>query len=103
MTKEEVKSILIELLNESGILLMTDKIVLSKLIQILDARKIQVGKGTGLEIGTEAAQKIAFHGTTPVIQGATINDPAGGGTQDAEARTAINALIDRLQDKGIIA
>ena len=36
-------------------------------------------------------------------QGATISDPAGGGTQDAEARTAINAIIDRLQAHGLIA
>jgi hypothetical protein len=32
----------------------------------------------------------------------TISDPAGGGTIDAEARTAINTIIDRLQSAEII-
>jgi hypothetical protein len=32
-----------------------------------------------------------------------INDPAGGGTVDAEARTAINAIIDALESHGITA
>lgn len=36
-------------------------------------------------------------------QGATVADPTGGGTVDAEARTAIDALIDRLEAHGIIA
>lgn len=36
-------------------------------------------------------------------QGATITDPTGGLVIDAESRTAINALIDRLQAHGLIA
>lgn len=32
----------------------------------------------------------------------TISDPTGGATQDAEARTAINAIIDVLQGEGLI-
>jgi hypothetical protein len=32
-----------------------------------------------------------------------ISDPAGGGTVDAEARTAINAIIDALESHGITA
>jgi len=44
-------------------------------------------------------------GDTQVVgaQGATISDPSGGTTIDAEARTAINAIIDRLQAHGLIA
>jgi hypothetical protein len=38
-----------------------------------------------------------------LFTGVTIADPAGGGVVDAEARTAINALIDRLQGCGLIA
>jgi hypothetical protein len=34
---------------------------------------------------------------------ATVTDPTGGLTVDAEARTAINAIIDRLQELGLIA
>lgn len=36
-------------------------------------------------------------------QAAKINDPAGGATVDAEARTAINAIIDALEAFGISA
>lgn len=36
-------------------------------------------------------------------QVAKINDPSGGATTDAEARTAINAIIDALEAFGISA
>jgi hypothetical protein len=51
-----------------------------------------------------SSSQIVINGTKVVgTQGSTISDPAGGGTVDAEARTAINALIDRLQAHGLIA
>lgn len=36
------------------------------------------------------------------LPGVTITDPTGGATVDAEARTAVNTIIDRLQAAGII-
>ncbi len=36
-------------------------------------------------------------------QSVKINDPAGGATVDAEARTAIDAIIDALENVGITA
>lgn len=36
-------------------------------------------------------------------QASKINDPSGGATTDAEARTAINAIIDALEAFGISA
>lgn len=36
-------------------------------------------------------------------RGASISKPTGGGTQDAQARTAIDAIIDSLQAHGLIA
>jgi hypothetical protein len=57
----------------------------------------------GLKIGDAATALLGFYGVTPVDQPDTIADPSGGGTVDAEARTAINALIDRLQELGLIA
>lgn len=36
-------------------------------------------------------------------QGVTVAQPSGGGTIDSQARTAINALIARLQSHGLIA
>ena len=56
----------------------------------------------GLRIGSASTSLVGFFGVTPVDQPATVADPTGGGTIDAEARTAINALIDRLQELGLI-
>ena len=58
---------------------------------------------TGTKIGTATNQLLGFYGVTPVNQPDTISDPSGGTTVDSEARTAINALIDRLQELGLIA
>jgi hypothetical protein len=63
--------------------------------------------GTGLvrfgdTVNTTSVYQV--NGTQVVgAQGATITDPTGGVVIDAEARTAINALIDRLQAHGLIA
>ena len=93
-----------------------DRIVLQKHMQILDARNIQIGRENGTKIGTATDQKLAFFGTTPVDKPATVADAsigsvAGAGTIDAGAvatnftscQTAINAIIDRLQELGLIA
>lgn len=71
---------------------------------ILDAEKGSVG-GTlrGVKIGSATTSLLGFYGVTPVDQPDTVTDPTGGGTQDAEARTAINAIIDRMQELGLIA
>jgi len=63
------------------------------------------GGGTlrGLKIGGATTSLIGFYGVTPVDQPATVADPTGGSTIDAEARTAIQAIIDRLQELGLIA
>jgi hypothetical protein len=37
------------------------------------------------------------------VQGAAVSDAVGGGTVDAEARTAINTLLSRIRDHGLIA
>ena len=58
---------------------------------------------TGTQIGTATNQLLGFYGATPVDRPATVADPTGGGTIDAEARTAINEIIDRLQELGLIA
>jgi len=71
---------------------------------ILDAQNGS-GGGTlrGIKIGSATTSLLGFYGVTPVDQPATVADPAGGGTIDTEARTAINAIIDRLQELGLIA
>ena len=70
---------------------------------VFDGANLALGTTTGTKIGTATTQKIGFFNATPVDQPAAVADPAGGGTIDAEARTAINAIIDRLQELGLIA
>lgn len=56
----------------------------------VNATTIQIGNDvTGSEIG--------FFGETPVVQQPAITKPTGGATVDAEARTAVNKIIDALQ------
>lgn len=72
---------------------------------VLEIGAEAAGTGTlrGFKIGTATTSLLGFYGVTPVDQPATVADPAGGGTIDTEARTAINAIIDRLQELGLIA
>lgn len=65
---------------------------LNALRQALDEVPIEVSKLAG-------AGSIVASGT----QAAVIADPTGGATTDAEARTAINAIINALQAFGIVA
>jgi hypothetical protein len=71
---------------------------------ILDA-EAGSGGGTlrGIKIGSATSSLLGFYGATPVDRPATVTDPTGGGTIDTEARTAINDIIDRLQELGLIA
>ena len=98
MNQEQVRQLIRE---ELADILLTDRIVFPKKIQILDARNIQLGKTTGTKIGTETTQKIAFYGVTPVVQAGAIGSPSGGGTQDAQARTAIDSIRTALTNMGI--
>jgi hypothetical protein len=72
-------------------------------IMMLGGENIVLDTTTGTKIGTATSQLLGFYNATPVNQPDTVADPSGGGTQDAEARTAINAIIDRLQELGLIA
>lgn len=105
LSKSEFHSIIKDELKN---LILSDKYLFSKLIQILDGRNIQTGRTTGTKIGTATDQKIGFYGTTPITQGATVSDAnAQGGTYsqtDVQSiANAVNTLIDRLQAIGIIA
>jgi hypothetical protein len=54
-------------------------------------------------IGNATTDLVGFYGATAVDQPATVADPSGGAIIDAESRTAIAAIIDRLQELGLIA
>jgi hypothetical protein len=73
------------------------------LLTLGEANNLVLGTTTGTKIGTATSQKLGFYNATPVDQPATVADPSGGATVDAEARTAINSIIDRLQELGLVA
>ena len=97
MNEEQIRIIIRDELSD---LMKSDRYTITRTLQILNGRNIIVGTSDGTKFSTETSQKIAFHGTTPSIQQAKISDPSGGVTQDTQARTAINSIIDVLENKG---
>lgn len=69
----------------------------------VDGTNIVFQSTNGTKIGTATTQKLAFYNSTPIVQGAAVADAAGGTTIDAEARTALNALLARIRSLGLIA
>jgi len=57
-------------------LVFSDRYVFQRNLQLLDGRNIQVAKGTGTKIGTEATQKLGFYGATPIIRPVAPTDTA---------------------------
>jgi ABC-type branched-subunit amino acid transport system substrate-binding protein len=53
----------------------------------------------GVTLGQDTSALISFYGVTPVNQPDTVADATDAGT----AITQINAIIDRLQELGLIA
>lgn len=72
-------------------------------ITIADGGDFILNATTGTKIGTATTQKLGFYNATPIVQGAAVADASGGATIDAEARTAINALLARIRSLGLIA
>jgi len=108
MNREEVRQIIKE---ELASLILTDRYVFEKNIQIFDKYNIQLGRTTGTKIGTEGytdannpGQKLGFFNQTPTTQPLAIDDPSGGGAAgvDSSARGAINSILDALQALGLI-
>lgn len=72
-------------------------------VTLTDATDLVVGSTTGTKIGTATTQKIGFYNATPVVQQTNVTNPTGGATVDAEARTAIDAILSRLETLGLFA
>jgi hypothetical protein len=103
MTNEELKNEIDILKRRLDAYEHSDRFIMSKTFQLMDGRNIQLGKGTGTKIGTEATQKIGFFGVSPVAQQGHISAPSGGVTVDGQARGAINAALTALAALGFIA
>ena len=104
MDEQKLRQIIRDEINRS-----INKTIFKDNIQIMNNRHIQLGRTTGTKIGTQGyvsasdtGQKIGFFDKVPVIQLATVSDPAGGATVDTPARTAIIAVIDALQLIGLM-
>lgn len=82
--------------------IFSDPVTINGLLT-LSAQNIVTDTTTGTKIGTGTTQKLGFYNATPIVQGASVADATGGATIDAEARTAINALISRIEALGLIA
>lgn len=77
-----------------------DKFYLTKPL-VLRNTKIRIEGTEGLKIGENATDKLGVYGVTAVVQAGAITSPTGGGTQDSQARTAIDAIRTALKNFGI--
>jgi hypothetical protein len=62
-------------------------------------KELSNGGSDGTRLGQNATDLVGFYGATPVDQPATVADA----TDAATAITTVNAVIDRLQELGLIA
>jgi len=67
------------LANVIGMVVLSDRFMFDKTLQIGDGKNIQLGRTNGTKFGLSTSELLAFYGTTPV------NQPA--------ALTALNTLI----------
>lgn len=65
----------------------------------ISVKAVLTSAGTFSHTGT----KIGFFDVDPVAQQASIADPSGGLTVDAQARSAINSILDVLAAYGLTA
>lgn len=106
--RSEEKRIRDVIRNELQSLLGSDRYTFQKHVQFFDGRNMQTGKSTGTKIGTATDQLLGFYGVTPVDQPATVSDAnaQGGSYVQADVQSiadAVNDLIDRLQELGLVA
>jgi len=103
MTEQEIREIIRDELSN---FIQSDRYNFFRKIQIQDSVNIQLGRGTGSQIGEAANQKVSLHGAPPTIQSLKISDPTDAGATYVQATAqesvdAINAIINALEAKGI--
>lgn len=91
-----------ELERKINILFYSDRYIFSRDIEMESGRNIQLSTNVGTQLASASNQLLGFWGTSPVDKPATISDPSGGVTIDSEARTAIIAILDLLQETGLM-
>lgn len=64
------------------------------------AKQLSDGSPDGTTLGQSASDLVAFHGSTPVDQAATIS--LATGATIATTVTAVQAIITALQEKGLV-
>lgn len=77
-----------------------DTFTLERDVVMADGKNIATNATTGSSFGNAITEKISFYGVAPVVQQSHVIDPSGGGTVDAESRTAINAILVTLETYG---
>lgn len=119
--KQEIRDLISEAFKD---LVTNERYTFQKHLQIFDGRDIQTGRKTGTMIATKGygdesvtdpGQLLGFFGTPPVNQPDTVADATnqgltGGDTIDrtkttadiASSKNAINAVIARLKELGLI-
>lgn len=87
--------------NLSGEYVFLQKVTFKNGFAFGDGSNIPLGTTTGTKIGTSTLQKLGFYNKTPITQPMGISAPSGGGTQDTQARAAINSIISALNSLGL--
>ena len=87
--------------NLSGEYVFLQKVTFKNGFAFGDGSNIPLGTTTGTKIGPATSQKLGFFNKTPITQPGAISAPSGGGTQDNEARTAINSIRTVLTNLGL--
>ncbi len=64
-------------------------------------RQLSDGNDDGQVLGQDSADKVAFHGATPVAQASAI--ALATGATIATVVTAVQAILTALENKGMIA
>lgn len=99
-----------------GAILFSDRFMIARTMQFQDGRNIQVAKGTGTKIGTEATQKLSFWGVSPVVQHSSAGELSGfSQNAGSDARSGstwtgnvgitaytVNDIVKALKNAGIM-
>lgn len=79
---------------------------LKRRVADLEYRLARIDRGDYILLDRDTkhtGSKLGFFNKAPAAQQATIDDPSGGVTIDANARTAINSILDVLDVFGLTA